>query len=69
MSETLTQPQIDKKIKYLQGKHRELDKIIQYNENSSSPNAWKEIKNLKKQKLNLKDEIAVLENEKNKIQS
>ena len=45
MSETLTQPQIDKKIKYLQGKHRELDKIIQYNENSSSPDAWKEIKN------------------------
>ena len=67
----MTEPlkQIDKKIKYLQGKHRELDKIIQHNEQSSSPNAWKEIRNLKKQKLNLKDEIAVLEHEKNTIQS
>jgi uncharacterized protein YdcH (DUF465 family) len=66
---TLTSEQIEKKIKYLLGKHRELDKIIEHNESSSSPNAWREIKNLKKQKLTLKDEITVLENEKNKIQS
>jgi uncharacterized protein YdcH (DUF465 family) len=63
----LTVKQIENKIKYLLGKHRELDRIIEHNENSSSPDAWKEIKNLKKQKLDLKDQIATLENEKSKI--
>lgn len=63
----LTVDQIEKKIKYLLGKHRELDRIIEHNENSSSPGAWKEIKNLKKQKLDLKDQIATLENEKSNI--
>lgn len=63
----LTEKQIQNKIKYLTGKHRELDKIIMYNEQQMHPSSWKEIKNLKKQKLDLKDQIAKLENEKNKL--
>lgn len=56
------QKSIDKQIKHLEGKHRELDKIIQHNEQDSNPTSWHILASLKKKKLQLKDQIAALKN-------
>lgn len=48
---------IERRIRSLEGKHRELDRIIKHNEQSSNPESWQSIQNLKKQKLQIKDEI------------
>jgi hypothetical protein len=50
------------KLKHLQGKHRDLDKIIAHNEKDSSPESWHLLKSLKKKKLYLKDQITSLKN-------
>jgi len=49
---------IDKKIKHLEGKHRELDKIIVETERLETKESWATLRKLKKQKLALKDKIA-----------
>ena len=49
-----------RKIQHLEGKHRELDKIIEHNEADSSPESWHIVKSLKKKKLAIKDQIASL---------
>jgi hypothetical protein len=49
-----------KELKHLQGKHRDLDKIIAHNEADSSPQSWQILKSLKKKKLYLKDRIMAL---------
>jgi hypothetical protein len=54
----MTQQSIKQRLRHLQGKHRELDKIIEHNESDSSPNSWHIVKSLKKKKLALKDQIA-----------
>lgn len=60
MAETKTQNFTERELKHLEGKHRELDKIIEHNESDSSPESWHILKNLKKKKLTLKDRIASL---------
>lgn len=58
MAEKKTLQSIKLKLRHLQGKHRELDKIIEHNEQDSSPDSWHILQNLKKKKLRLKDQIA-----------
>lgn len=58
MVDRLKQEFIDKKIKHLEGKHRELDKIIAETERQESKESWATLRKLKKQKLVLKDKIA-----------
>jgi len=60
MVEIKTQNSTERKIKHLEGKHRELDKIIEHNEAANTPDAWHIVTNLKKKKLALKDQIASL---------
>ena len=60
MDEQKTQQYTKKQLKHLEGKHRELDKIIEHNENDSGPGTWYILKSLKKKKLYLKDQIASL---------
>ena len=54
---TQNQQSIERRIQLLEGKHRELDRIIEHNEKDSNPESWQNIQSLKKQKLQLKDEI------------
>lgn len=52
---------IDKKVKHLEGKHRELDKIIAETERQEvNKESWATLRKLKKQKLALKDKLAGL---------
>ncbi len=60
MAKKTTLNSIKQEIKHLEGKHRELDKIIQHNESDSSPQTWHILKSLKKKKLAIKDRIASL---------
>ena len=60
MVETKTQNSTKRELKHLEGKHRELDKIIEHNEADSSPESWHILNSLKKKKLALKDRIAVV---------
>lgn len=55
-----TQKFTKRQIKYLQGKHRELDKIIGHNEQDESPESWQLVKSLKKKRLAIKDQIVSL---------
>lgn len=54
---TKNQQSIERRLRSLEGRHRELDRIIEHNEQSSNPESWQSIQSLKKQKLQLKDEI------------
>ena len=58
LAKTTTQHSIKQRLRHLKGKHRELDKIIDYNEQDSGPDTWHIVKSLKKKKLQLKDQIA-----------
>lgn len=58
MEEKKEQRSIKQRLRHLQGKHRELDKIIEHNEEDSSPKSWYILQSLKKKKLKLKDQIA-----------
>ena len=58
LAKMTTQQSIKQRLRHLTGKHRELDKIIDYNEKDSGPQSWYIVKSLKKQKLQLKDQIA-----------
>ena len=60
MAETETQKSTERELKHLEGKHRELDKIIEHNETDSGPESWHILKSLKKKKLAIKDRIASL---------
>lgn len=60
MAEKTTLNSTKREIKHLEGKHRELDKIIQHNESDSSPQTWHILKSLKKKKLAIKDRISLL---------
>ena len=63
MTKTLakkTEQSTKNELKHLEGKHRDLDKIIAHNESDSSPASWHLLKSLKKKKLYLKDKIASL---------
>jgi len=60
LAKMTTQQSIKHRLRHLQGKHRELDKIIEHNEKDSGPESWHIVKNLKKQKLQLKDRISVV---------
>jgi uncharacterized protein YdcH (DUF465 family) len=60
MAEKTALNSTERELKHLEGKHRELDKIIEHNESDSSPESWHILKNLKKKKLTLKDRIASL---------
>lgn len=57
-----TEQSTKNQLRHLEGKHRDLDKIIAYNEEDSSPDSWQIVKSLKKKKLQLKDRIAMLKN-------
>lgn len=58
---------IDKKIKHLDGKHRELDKIIAETERQEGKESWATLRKLKKQKLALKDKIAGLKSTQSEL--
>lgn len=58
---------IDKKIKHLEGKHRELDKIIAHTEKQDTTESWATLRKLKKQKLVLKDKIAGLKSTQSEL--
>lgn len=60
MEKPTAQHYTDRKIKHLEGKHRELDRIIDFNHNNSGPATWHLTSKLKKQKLAIKDQIAQL---------
>jgi uncharacterized protein YdcH (DUF465 family) len=60
LAKLTTQQSIKQRLRHLQGKHRELDKIIDYNEKDSGPASWHIVKSLKKQKLQLKDRITAV---------
>ncbi len=60
MEKPTTQHYTNRKIKHLEGKHRELDKIIDHNHSDSGPKSWHLMNSLKKQKLAIKDQIAEL---------
>jgi len=62
MEETTPPKYTKRQLRHLEGKHRELDKIIEHNEQDSSPEAWQILKSLKKKKLAIKDRIASLKN-------
>ena len=62
MEEKKEQRSIKQRLRHLQGKHRELDKIIEHNEQDSSPESWHLLKSLKKRKLKLKDQISSVKN-------
>lgn len=62
LEETKTRQYTKRKIRHLEGKHRELDKIIEHNEQDGGPQSWHILTSLKKRKLQLKDQIASLKN-------
>lgn len=57
-----TEQSTKNQLRHLEGKHRDLDKIISHNEQDSSPQSWQILKSLKKKKLQLKDRIVMLKN-------